>query len=441
MLLLKNVTLVAANPDLNGQAFDVYINEKGIIETIGKDISAPKNTTVFEREGTHVSIGWVDVGTQTGDPGFEHREDLNSVTKAAMAGGFTTICPFPNTNPTIQSKSEVLYIKNKTQDYLVDFQPIGALSEEIKGKNIAEMLDMHHAGAIAFSDGKKTAQEGGLILRGMQYAKIFEGLVMNFPYDKSVSPNGQMHEGLTSTSLGLSGIPSMAEELMVQRDLQLLEYANSRLHLHNISTEASVEMVRKAKRKGLQVTASVAALNLCFSDEILRGFDSNFKVLPPLREQNDIDALVKGLKDGTIDFISTNHTPIDIEGKDLEFPYADFGAITLESAFGLINNALHNKLKINELVHFFTINARRLLGLEIPQIKERTMANLTIFNPTEEWTFTENDIHSKSKNAPALGKILRGRVYGVVNNGKVKMIDRDDLRRSQEFHESTIGTM
>jgi dihydroorotase len=407
MLLLKKVTIVTANPDLNGQTLDVYINEKGIIETIGKDISAPKNTTVFEREGTHVSIGWVDVGTQTGDPGFEHREDLNSVTKAAMAGGFTTICPFPNTNPTIQSKSEVLYIKNKTQDYLVDFQPIGALSEEIKGKNIAEMLDMHHAGAIAFSDGKKTAQEGGLILRGMQYAKIFDGLVMNFPYDKSVSPNGQMHEGLTSTSLGLSGIPSMAEELMVQRDLQLLEYANSRLHL--------------------QVTASVAALNLCFSDEILRGFDSNFKVLPPLREQNDIDALVKGLKDGTIDFISTNHTPIDIEGKDLEFPYADFGAITLESAFGLINNALHNKLKINELVHFFTINARRLLGLEIPQIKERTMANLTIFNPTEEWTFTEHDIHSKSKNAPALGKILRGRVYGVVNNGKIKMIDRDDL--------------
>jgi dihydroorotase len=422
MLLLKKVTIVAANSDLNGQTLDVFINEKGIIETIGKDISAPKNTTVFEREGTHVSIGWVDVGTQTGDPGFEHREDLNSVTKAAMAGGFTTICPFPNTNPTIQSKSEILYIKNKTQDYLVDFQPIGALSEEIKGKNIAEMLDMHHAGAIAFSDGKKTAQEGGLILRGMQYAKIFDGLVMNFPYDKSVSPNGQMHEGLTSTSLGLSGIPSMAEELMVQRDLQLLEYANSRLHLHNISTEASVEMVRKAKRKGLQVTASVAALNLCFSDEILRGFDSNFKVLPPLREQNDIGALVKGLKDGTIDFISTNHTPIDIEGKDLEFPYAEFGAVTLESAFGLINFYLHNKLTINELIGILTTKARTILGLDMPQIKEGNLANLTLFNPSEEWVFTEKNIQSKSKNAPALGKILRGRILGVVNNGQYKLL-------------------
>jgi dihydroorotase len=422
MLLLKKVTIVAANYDLNGQTLDVFINEKGIIETIGKDISAPKNTTVFEREGAHVSIGWVDVGTQTSDPGFEHREDLNSVTKAAMAGGFTTICPFPNTNPTIQSKSEILYIKNKTQDYLVDFQPIGALSEEIKGKNIAEMLDMHHAGAIAFSDGKKTAQEGGLILRGMQYAKIFDGLVMNFPYDKSVSPHGQMHEGLTSTSLGLSGIPSMAEELMVQRDLQLLEYADSRLHLHNISTEASVEMVRKAKKKGLRVTASVAALNLCFSDEILRGFDSNFKVLPPLRAQNDIDALVKGLKDGTIDFISTNHTPIDIEGKDLEFPYAEFGAVTLESAFGLLNFYLHKKLTTNELIVFLTIKARTILGLDMPQIKEGNVANLTIFNPSEEWVFTEKDIQSKSKNAPALGKILRGRVLGVVNNGQYKLL-------------------
>jgi dihydroorotase len=422
MLLLRKVTIVTTNPDLNGQMLDVFINEKGIIETIGKDISPTKNTTVFEREGTHVSIGWVDVGTQTGDPGFEHREDLNSVTKAAIAGGFTTICPFPNTNPTIQSKSEILYIKNKTQDYLVDFQPIGALSEETKGKNIAEMLDMHHAGAIAFSDGKKTAQEGGLILRGMQYAKIFDGLVMNFPYDKSVSPHGQMHEGLTSTSLGMSGIPSLAEELMVQRDLQLLAYADSRLHLHNISTETSVDMVRKAKKQGLKVTASVTALNLCFSDEILRGFDSNFKVLPPLRAQNDIDALVKGLKDGTIDFISTNHTPIDIEGKDLEFPYAEFGAVTLESAFGLINFYLHKKININELVDFLSIKARTILGLDMPEIKEGNKANLTIFNPTEEWTFTEKDIQSKSKNAPALGKILRGRVLGVVNNGQFKII-------------------
>ena len=418
MLLLRKVTLVTANPDLNGQTLDVFINEKGIIETIGNNIDVPKTTTVFEREGAHVSIGWVDVGTQTGDPGFEHREDLNSVTKAAMAGGFTTICPFPNTNPTIQSKSEILYIKNKTQDYLVDFQPIGALSEEIKGKNIAEMLDMHHAGAIAFSDGRKTAQEGGLILRGLQYAKIFDGLVMNFPYDKSVSPHGQMHEGLTSTSLGLSGIPNMAEELMVQRDVQLLAYAESRLHLHNISTEGSVDMVRKAKKQGFKVTASVAALNLCFSDEILRGFDSNFKVLPPLRAQNDIDALVRGLKDGTIDFISTNHTPIDIEGKDLEFPYTEFGAVTLESAFGLINFYQHKKININELVDFLTIKARTILGLDVPELKEGTKANLTIFNPTEEWTFTEKDIQSKSKNAPALGKILRGRVYGVVNKGK-----------------------
>jgi dihydroorotase len=377
---------------------------------------------VFEREGTHVSIGWVDVGTQTGDPGFEHREDLESVTKAAIHGGFTTICPFPNTNPVIQSKSEVLYIKNKTQDYLIDFQPIGALSEEVKGKNIAEMLDMYHVGAVAFSDGRKSVQEGGLLLRGLQYAKIFDGLIMNAPFDKSLAPHGQMHEGLTSTSLGLSGIPSMTEELMVQRDLQLLEYADSRLHIQNISTEGSVDMVRKAKEKGLRVTASVAALNLCFSDEILRGFDTNFKVLPPLREKNDVDALIEGLKDGTIDFITTNHTPIDVEGKDLEFPYAEFGAVTLESAFGLVNSFLYEKWSINELVACFTLKTRTVLGIEIPQIKEGAKACLTLFNPNEEWVFSEKDIQTKSKNSPAIGKILRGRVVGVVNKGQYKLL-------------------
>ena len=415
MLLLRKVTLVTSDQDLNGRSLDIFINAKGIIEQIGENLIASAHTTVFEAKNAHVSIGWVDVGTQTCDPGFEHREDLASTAKAAMAGGFTVVCPFPNTEPAVQSKSEILYIKNKTKDYLVDFQPIGALSEDIKGKNIAEMLDMHHAGAVAFSDGRKSAQEGGLILRGLQYAKIFDGLVMNNPFDKSVAPHGQMHEGLTSTSLGLSGIPSMAEELMVQRDLQLLEYAESRLHLHNISTEGAVEMVRKAKKKGLGVTASVAALNLCFTDKILRGFDTNFKVLPPLRAQNDIDACVKGLKDGTIDFISTNHTPIDVEGKDLEFPYAAFGAVTLESAFGLINYYLHKRLTINALVDSWSVKAREILNLEIPEIKVGATANLTLFNPDEEWIFTHKDLHSKSKNAPALGQILRGRVLGVVN--------------------------
>ncbi len=422
MLLLKNVTIIAPSSDLNGQIKDIFINKNGQIEKIGSDISAPKSATHFEKEGTCVSIGWVDVGVQTCDPGFEHREDLASISRAAMAGGFTAVMPFPNTEPATHSKSEILYIKNKTQSYLVDFHPIGALSENVKGKDMAELLDMHHAGAVAFSDGKKAVQDGGLILRGVQYTTIFNGIVFNSPFDKSIAPHGQIHEGVTSTSLGLPGIPSMAEEIMVQRDLQLLEYAQGRLHFHNISTARSVELVRQAKKQGLNVTASVAVLNLCLTDEALSHFDTNLKVMPPLREKSDIEALIKGLKDGTIDFIDSNHSPIDTEGKDLEFPYAAFGAIGIESAFSLSNTFLNKKLTIEQLVELWATKSRTILGLKIPEITEGVTANLTIFNPNEKWTFTEKDIYSKSKNSPLLSQPnlaeLKGRVYGVVNKGQ-----------------------
>ncbi len=422
MLLLKNVTIVAPFSDLNGQLADIFINKKGLIEKLGNNLPPSKDTIVFEREGTCVSVGWMDVGVQACDPGYEHREDFASTARAAMAGGFTAVVPFPNTNPATHSKSEVLYIKNKTQSYLVDFHPIGALSEDCKGKDIAEMLDMHSVGAIAFGDGKKPTQDGGLILRGLQYSKIFNGLIFNFPFEKSIASHGQMHEGLTSTSLGLPGIPSMAEELMVQRDLQLSEYADGRLHCHNISTARSIDLIRQAKKQGLKVTASVAAMNLCFNDTVLRGFDSNFKVMPPLRDKSDSEALIKGLKDGTIDFISSNHTPVDTEGKDLEFAYAEFGAIGLETAFSMTNTFLNKnqgkKLTIHQLIENWAIKPRRVLGLEIPQITEGVMANLTIFNPNEEWTFTEKDIYSKSKNTPLRGSLLRGRVQGVVNKGQ-----------------------
>jgi dihydroorotase len=418
MLLLKNVKIVAPLSDLDGQISDILINKMGQVEKIGTHLSASKSTTVFEKDGTCVSAGWLDVGVNTSDPGFEHREDLASTARAAMAGGFTGVAPFPNTNPPIQSKTEILYIKNKTQTYLVDFYPIGAVSEDIKGKNIAEMVDMHHAGAVAFSDGQKPLGDAGLLLRGVQYAQIFDGLVFNFPFDKTLAPHGQMHEGLTSTSLGLPAIPSLAEELMVQRDLQLLQYADARLHFHNISTARSCDFIRNAKKQGLKVTASVAALNLCFDDTALGSFNTNFKVMPPLREKSDIEALIKALKDGTIDFINSNHTPIDSEGKDLEFPYADFGAIGLETAFALTNHFLHKKLTVNQLVEKFALNSRQILGLKTPDFTEGGLANFTLFNPDKEWVFSEKDIFSKSKNTPLVGHILRGVVEGVVNKGQ-----------------------
>lgn len=421
MLLLRNIHIVApAQPDLDGQIRDISIAADGKISCIAaaNSLTADDKTHVFDVPNAHVSIGWFDVGALTGDPGLEHRETLETVSQAAMAGGYTTLAPFPNTEPVVHSKSEILYIKNRTQTYLVDFKPIGALSVKAEGKDIAEMLDMRDAGAIAFSDGRRTIQDAGLMLRGLQYAKIFDGLVFNRPNDKSTSPHGQMHEGVVSTSLGLPAIPSMAEEMMVQRDLHLVRYSDSRLHFHNVSAARSVALIRQAKEQGLRVTASVAALNLCFSDDILRGFDTNFKVMPPLRERADIDALIEGLADGTVDFITSNHAPIDEEGKNLEFAYADFGAIGLETTFGLINQFLHNQFTINDLVRFLAENPRRVLDIPLPKIEEGQTANFTIFDPTTEWVFTEKHIRSKSKNSPVIGDILRGAILGVVNRGQ-----------------------
>jgi dihydroorotase len=424
MLLLKQVRLItAAQPELNGLVRDILIADNGIIEKIAAHIAPPAapNLTVLDKPNTHVSIGWCDVGAQTGDPGLEHRETLESVAQAAMAGGYTTLLPFPNTEPVVHSKSEILYIKNKTQNYLVDFQPIGALSVGAEGKDLAEMLDMHSVGAVAFSDGRRGIQDAGLLLRGMQYAKTLDLLVMNRPNDKSTSPHGQMHEGIVSTSLGLSGIPSMAEEMMIQRDIHLVRYADARLHFNHLSTKRAVDLVRQAKEQNLKVTASVAALNLCFTDDILSGFDTNFKVMPPLREAVDMENLRIGIADGTIDFITSNHNPVDEEGKSLEFTYADFGAIGLETTFGLVNQYLHKTLPINQLVQLLAENPRQVLGLDIPTIAEGALANLTIFDPDLTYTFEKKMIRSKSKNSPLVGHILRGGILGVCNRGKVRI--------------------
>jgi dihydroorotase len=424
MLLLRNVHIIAPSQlDLDGQNRDILISADGKIAQIAtaNSLTVNDNIPVFDVPNAHISMGWFDVGALTGDPGLEHRETLETVSEAAMSGGYTTLAPFPNTEPAVHSKSEILYIKNRTQSYLVDFKPIGALSINTDGKDLAEMLDMRAAGAIAFSDGRRTVQDAGLMLRGLQYAKIFDGLVFNRPNDKSTSPHGQMHEGIVSTSLGLSAIPSMAEEMMVQRDLHLVRYTESRLHFHNLSAARSVALARQAKEQGLRVTASVAALNLCFSDAVLRGFDTNFKVMPPLREAEDMAALIEGLADGTIDFITSNHTPIDEEGKNLEFAYADFGAIGLETTFGLVNKFLHNQFTINDLVRFLAENPRRVLDIPLPKIAEGEIADLTIFDPSTTWTFTQKHIRSKSKNSPLVGDILRGSVLGVVNRGQYKI--------------------
>ncbi len=423
LLLLKNIQIV------DGQTtapVDLLIRD-GVIEAIGKDLSAEPGARIWSQAGACVSPGWMDVGVQTGDPGYEHREDLESATRAAAAGGFTAIACFPNTHPAVHSKSEVLYIQHKTAGGLVHIHPIGAVSVDCAGKDLAEMYDMHAAGAVAFSDGGNAVQDAGLMLRALQYARAFDGLVMNTPYHKSVAAGGQMHEGVASTMLGMKGIPALAEELMIQRDLSLMSYAESRLHLHLVSTAKGVAMVRAAKKAGLPVTCSVAIANLCFTDKILTGvlpaplkspgeaFDAAWKILPPLREQADVEALLEGLADDTIDFICSNHTPWDEEAKNLEFPYAEFGMTAMETIFALCRTFLRQYLPLPKLVEKMAIAPRRVLGLSRPEIKPGAPAVLTVFAPDQPFTFTEKDFYSKSRNTPFMNQSLTGKVLGIIN--------------------------
>lgn len=415
MLLLKQVQVIDNRSSWNGQTVDIYIKD-GKIDAVGQNLEVAA-AKVIEGNGISVSIGWFDLGTQVGDPGFEHKEDVFSVSKAAATGGFTAIACLPNTHPTIHSKSEVLYIKNRTRGNIVDFYPIGAISEDCKGKDIAELFDMHHHGAVAFSDGRKSVQNNGLMLRALLYAKPFDGLIINHPHDKDIASKGTVHEGVMSTSLGMKGIPSLAEEMMIQRDLHLVEYAETKLHFANISTKGSVELIRNAKAKGLKVTASVNPMNLYFTDEVLVDFESNYKVIPPLRAESDRQALIEGLKDGTIDLIETHHVPQEIENKNLEFAYADYGVIMLETAFAVIQAALKDTFSTAEIIEKITIAPRELLKLELPTIEVGSTANLTLFNAEEKWIFEANKIQSKSKNSPFIGQELTGKVLGIVNNG------------------------
>ena len=410
--LFKNATIIDPNSKHNGKTTDVLIDDGKIVE-IKKKIEANK-AELIQIKGICLSPGWVDVGTQICDPGFEHREDLETAAAAAAAGGFTTILAQPNTSPAIQSKSEVLYLEQSTRDFSVNFRAIGALSADLKGENITEMSDMNAAGAIAFSDGKKSVQSTGLLMRAMQYVKAFDGIVINHPHDKGIAGKGQVHEGYVSTTLGLKGIPSLAEDLMVRRDIALAEYTESRLHIANISTSGAVKAVKEAKKKGLKVTASVAVMNLVFDENDVANFDPNYKVLPPLREKSDQKALVKGLKNGTIDFISSNHTPWEAESKSLEFSYAEFGTINLQTAFSLTNTHLKD-FSSEELVQKWSISPREIFGLPKVTVKVGEEAELTAFLPNDNFTLTNSNNHSKSKNTPLLDTELKGKVVGIFN--------------------------
>lgn len=411
-LILRNAKVYHPSSPFHGKRVDIFIKNRKI-DSIGRNLKVEKATEI-KSKNLCVSIGWMDLGAQVCDPGFEHREDLESISKAAAAGGYTALVPFPNTNPVTQDKLGIDYLKNRTSGSLVDFFPIGAVTKNCEGMEITEMHDMKSAGAVAFSDGPKSIQHSGVLMRALQYAKAFEGVVIHQPNDETIARKGQMHEGKVSTMLGMRGVPSMAESLMVQRDLSLNEYVNSKLHFAHISTADSVDLIKKAQRKGQTVTAGVPAINLAMKDEALFSFNTNLKINPPLREKGDITSLKNGLKDGTISCIVSNHVPHDVEAKNLEFGNADFGAIGLQTTFAVAAEALDNA---DLVVEKLALGVRQILGLPIPVLEKGAEANLTFYDPDISWTLEKKDIHSKSKNSAFLDKELKGKVLGIVNNG------------------------
>jgi len=416
--LIKSAKIVDNNSKLNGKTVDILI-EEGIISKIGANIKNPNKIEEINFNDLHVSLGWFDMRANFCDPGHEYKEDLNSGLKAAAKGGFTGVMVMPDAEPAITTKSGVEYLINKSKGNIVDVLPAGSLSHNCEGKEIAEMYDMHSAGAVAFTDNKKSVSKSNLLNKALLYTQSFNGLIINYPCDTEISNKGQINEGVVSTELGLKGIPALAEELMVSRDIYLAEYCNSRIHLSNITTKKSVQLIKEAKKKGLNITADVNSYHLLFDETELLHFDNHYKVNPPLRTKADTKALIGGLKDGTLDVICSDHTPEDIENKQCEFDHSAFGMINLQTSFSAANTAINGQLELADYIAKISSSPREILGLEKLEIKEGEKANLTLFSPREKWILNKTDIVSKSKNTPFIDKELIGKVYAVINNNLI----------------------
>lgn len=416
-LLIKQAAIVDSTSPHNGRVADILI-EKGIITQVKKNIIPEKGIKTIDLEGMHVSAGWLDMQVNFCDPGYEHKETLTNGLKAAAKGGFTGVCVMSGTHPPLHNKAQIDYVVNRSKDNIVDVYPVGTLSYNQEGKDLSEMYDMKLSGAIAFSDYKKTIKDAGLILRALQYSANINSFIITHCDDKTISHGGQMNEGVTATRLGLKGMPALAEEIMLQRNIQILEYTGGKMHIPTISTKGSVELIKKAKAKKLNITCGVAAYNLLLEDTALEGFDTNCKVNPPLRTKEDMEVLKKGVIDGVIDVIVSDHYPQDIESKDLEFDLADNGMIGLESCFGVLNTALNQKAPLETIIDTITKNPRAVLGLPAVTVKEGEEANLTLFIPDKKYIFEKSQIVSANKNSGFIGKELKGIVVGVVNHNQ-----------------------
>ena len=418
-IVIKGTVLLDPQQKLNHKA-DLLIVD-GIINKVG-NLSKDdyRNSTVYEFEDKYCVPGFFDMHVHLREPGREDKETILTGSNAAAAGGFTGVACMPNTSPAIESAEIVRFIKEKSSSHLVEVYPIGAATHERKGEALSPMSEMFEAGAVAFSDDGAAVKTAGILRLSMEYAKMFDAPIIEHCEDPSMD-DGVMNEGYTSTLLGMLAVPSIAEDIVVMRDIMVAEYIKGKLHIAHISTKNAVELVRQAKKKGIRITAEAAPHHFTLTEESLTGYDTNFKMNPPLRTQADVDAVIEGLKDGTIDCIATDHAPHAIEEKEMEFIYAPNGIVGLETALGLAITQLVEKkhLTLSQLVEKLAVNPRKILNIKVPEIKEGDIANLTIFDPHEKWTVDISKFKSKSKNSPFDKMELTGKPSACINKSKL----------------------
>lgn len=412
-VIIREAKIIDSTSPFHNKTVDILIVD-GLIEKIGDSIPNTENIEEVKRDNLHLSQGWFDSSVSLGEPGFEERETITNGLNVAAKSGFTAIALQPNSFPFIDNQSQVHFVQNKANGSATQLYPIGALTKGSEGNDMAELFDMKKVGAIAFGDYNKSQPNANLLKIALQYVQDFDGLVIAFPQDEKIKGSGVVNEGIVSTRLGLKGIPNLAEELQISRNLFLLEYTGGKLHIPTVSTVKSVQLIKEAKAKGLNVSCSVAVHHLVMTDEKLEGFDTRFKVSPPLRTELDRKALLAGILDNTIDMITSDHNPMDIEHKKMEFDTAKNGTIGLESAY----SALMTVLPLEKVIEKLT-SGKTVFGIESQSIKEGQPANITLFNPEGNSIFTKSSILSKSKNSAFLGMETKGQVYGILNQGKL----------------------
>ncbi len=415
-ILIKKARIICAPSPFHGKVNDILIVD-GTIQRIAGALDEPADQIISGNE-LHVSIGWMDVFANFGDPGYEHKETLVTGAASAAAGGFTDVMILPNSNPSVSTKSVVEYLKQKGAALPVTIHPIAAVTKNAEGKELTEMYDMFNSGAIAFGDGINSIQSPGVLLKALQYVLPLDATVIQVPDDKSISTHGLMNEGILSTQLGLPGKPAIAEELMIARDIELLKYAGSKLHITGVSTKKGIELIAAAKKEKLSISCSVTPAHLLFCDGDLATYDANLKMNPPLRTAEDRDALREAVTGGIVDCIASHHFPQHWDDKTCEFEYAKNGTISLESLFGVLNNLFPDP---DLLITLLTAAPRKIFGIPLPELSEGAPACMTIFTVDDEYIFEEKMIRSFSRNCAFVGKQLKGKVIGIINNNKISI--------------------